>query len=360
MATMKTFFVLATVFWVCGTSWASEDDNPSIVFPEGVVNQVSDRPWCTVDQLLPRELPEGVGASPEWSTYEVDHPYGCDCSFFRARYYCPSDENTGYREWIPRSISERTCRSVSHSDLIRGPLPPDFKVLIYGNSHIRQVIEGMMCMFKDRVVTKRVRYYLQAMYGRETDEPTVSGDTVCRGCGRLDRDVLVDHGCMDEKLSTDGCLCTDNTAEFHFDNGAVLHYHMAGTEENKSLSDSLGSHGNVTWSWYDAVFANRGNNPPLSTESVLKAAVELQEASVPFFWMNQYSGVGDLGDWDDEQRLRFRSSGAKHVKIDSMTRGMKDLTKGSIEDTEDPHFCLPGPPDEMAVLLIRMMWALVV
>eukprot|EP00903_Cladosiphon_okamuranus_P018355 g16886.t1 len=155
-------------------------------------------------------------------------------------------------------------------DLRQTPLPPTFKVLVYGNSHLRQVVEAMMCMFHEKVKTQRVMF--------------------------------------------------------------------------------LGT----------SVFANQGNLPVLSHAAVLAAAAELHEASVPFFWLNQYQGGGDVGTWGELEKSRFEASGAKHVRIDAMTRGMDNLTKGAVENNSpgDLHFCLPGPPDEMALLLLKMMWAI--
>lgn len=337
--------LLALSIW---TPAASKDD-PTLF---------TENRWCTPDDLLPLHVPDESLVSPEWSTESlIVPPYGCDCSFFRARYFCPDLGDEGYPAWVPRSVSQGSCKDIPRPDLQKDPLPPNSRVLFYGNSHLRQVIEGMMCMFKDKVETKYVRYYGEGTADRADNEREVSGDSVCRGCVPSDRDVLLDHGCMSEDVSKEGCLCTDNHAEFNFENGATLHYFMAATEENKSLSDSLPPHGNVSWSWYDAVFANQGNHPPLSPKAVVKASSELKEASVPFFWLNTYEGGGDPSKWEYRHMSSFQDSGARSVKIDSMTHGMTALTKGEVEDTDDPHFCLPGPPDEMSLLLVKIMWA---
>lgn len=335
---------------------ASGGGGPSVTLSYEARNQTSVSRWCTADELLPRPPPnESSVISPEWSTESsVEPPYGCDCTFYKTRYFCPDLGAEGYPVWRPQAVADGVCRSITRSDLRQAPLPPNFKVLLYGNSYVRQVVEAMMCMFHDKVATKRVSYHVD---GRDGDERTVQGDAVCRECWG-GRDVLRDRGCISEDDEKEGCRCNDDHAEFKFENGAVVHYFFANTEASKSLSDSLPPHGNASWSWYDAVFANEGNPPTLSSESVVAASAELQAASVPFFWLNTYEGGGEVSKWEHSQRSRFEDSGAKHFKIDAMVLGMRNLTKGAIEGSPDPHFCLPGPPDEMSLLMAKMVWAL--
>lgn len=157
-------------------------------------------------------------------------------------------------------------------------------------------------------------------------------------------------------------------------NGAIVHYYFSHRDENKRVWDALGIHNKVPyWSHYDAVFANSGNEPYMSEESILTSAFELQHAAVPFFWLSQYDGVGDINGWGASNVSRFHESGARYVDIRSMTHGLRSFTKGAVESVEknkenvgdtfglhdggDPHFCLPGPPDEMALLLLKLMWA---
>ncbi|CAN0502780.1 unnamed protein product, partial [Scytosiphon promiscuus] len=51
------------------------------------------------------------------------------------------------------------------------------------------------------------------------------------------------------------------------------------------------------------------------------------------------------------------ASGAIYVDIYSMVKGMEAWTKGAVEGELDPHYCLPGLPDELAVLLLKIVWA---
>ena len=170
--------------------------------------------------------------------------------------------------------------------------------------------------------------------------------------------------------------CSDDIGEFFIANGATVHYYFAHHDENKSVWDAVPFHHQVPyWSHYDAVFANSGNHPYMSEESVLISAFELQQAAVPFFWLSQYDGAGDINEWEASKVSRFHESGARYVDVRSMTHGLRSLTRGAVESGEktkesnaeddrfvehaggDPHFCLPGPPDEMALLLLKLMWA---
>lgn len=41
-----------------------------------------------------------------------------------------------------------------------------------------------------------------------------------------------------------------------------------------------------------------------------------------------------------------------------MVKGMEAWTKGAVENKNDKHsYCLQGPPDEIAVLAIKLLWA---
>ena len=64
--------------WVVGSSLASVE-----FWSDG--SSTGDRS-CTVDELLPRTLTADGSVSAEWSGGTVTQPpYGCDCTFYRAR-----------------------------------------------------------------------------------------------------------------------------------------------------------------------------------------------------------------------------------------------------------------------------------
>lgn len=108
---------------------------------------------------------------------------------------------------------------------------------------------------------------------------------------------------------------------------------------------------------YDVVFMNAGNSPSLSTQMAIKSAIQVQAAGTPFFWLSTYDGVGRMLQWSHDEKTRFFASRARYVDIHSMMRGMQAWTKGAVEGIDDPHYCLPGPPNEIAVLLLQIVWA---
>lgn len=61
---------------------------------------------------------------------------GAECSV--CRYFCP-DGRTDYPSWSPKAVADKECTPVSQDVLDKQPFPPGASVLIYGNSHLRQV-----------------------------------------------------------------------------------------------------------------------------------------------------------------------------------------------------------------------------
>lgn len=64
-----------------------------------------------------------------------------------------------------------------------------------------------------------------------------------------------------------------------------------------------------------------------------------------------------MSQWTIDQKTRFFASRARYVDIQSMMRGLQAWTKGAVEGVNDPHYCLPGPPNEIALLLVKIVWA---
>lgn len=70
-------------------------------------------------------------------------PPPTSCRFFRPlppprSYHCPNLDTDGYPRWMPRQESSGACNSKTKKALELDPLPPGFKALFYGNSHLRQ------------------------------------------------------------------------------------------------------------------------------------------------------------------------------------------------------------------------------
>lgn len=53
-------------------------------------------------------------------------------------YHCPNLGKDGYPKWNPPNVSSGSCKPKDVETLKQEPFPPGFKVLFFGNSHIRQ------------------------------------------------------------------------------------------------------------------------------------------------------------------------------------------------------------------------------
>ncbi|CAM9228701.1 unnamed protein product [Ectocarpus sp. 13 AM-2016] len=230
----------------------------------------------------------------------------------------------------------------------------------------RKTLEAILCLFQKDVVSKKLRF-VSATNATETAYLEVPGDTPCRACSvwTLFKDTLLNSGCIGggggEHDGDEACRCDDDHGEFFFSNGAVVHFYFANHDEDKSIADALTPHDKKDFSYYTAVFANPGNKPSVEADAMLDAAFELQAAGVPFFWLSTYEGKGDPQRWNSRQReTDFPGSGAKFVRVVDMVQGLHRLTRKVVERTveDDPHFCMPGPPDEVGILLLKLLWAL--
>eukprot|EP00903_Cladosiphon_okamuranus_P013058 g12180.t1 len=157
------------------------------------------------------------------------------------------------------------------------PLPPGFKVLFYGNSHVRQAVEAILCIYL------RGRPYVEAE------------------------------------------RCDDDHSEFFFSNGAVAHFFFANDAANKTVSDALAPHQAAAegFSYFDAVFANEGNKPPIGMDAVLDAAFELRD-------LGYIRREGDPKGWSEQQEADFRASGARLVRVGDMARGLEGFTRNIV------------------------------
>lgn len=140
------------------------------------------------------------------------------------------------------------------------------------------------------------------------------------------------------------------------DNNSTVHYYFAHQEFKKSLEDAL-QHFGTSFSDYDGVFANVGNDPIMPTTSVINAAQNLDEAGVPLFWLSTYDGEGDVQAWSAEDRQAFDDASARYIPVHNMMNTMGRFTRGVAEDRDDDHFCLPGPPNEVGLLALKLIWA---
>lgn len=152
--------------------------------------------------------------------------------------------------------------------------------------------------------------------------------------------------------------CCDDQAVFEFDNDVTVHYWFANTESNKTVEHAFEKFG-VSVSDYDVVVANSGNKPPMETENVIASAQHFHRVGVEFLWLTTYDGVGDVRDWELDDQEAFVAAKGNLVPVHDMMESMGNFTRGAAKRSEDEHFCLPGPPDELGLLVLQLIWALV-
>lgn len=151
--------------------------------------------------------------------------------------------------------------------------------------------------------------------------------------------------------------CDDNLGVFEFANGSTLHYYFAHKEEDKAIEDALEAHG-TDYGDYHAVFANAGNKPRLEPLMMIAAACKFGAHGVPFFFQSVYEGQGDIRELTPAQKRQFDESDAFFIPVSEMMKSLERFTKGFVEDELNPHYCMPGPPDEIGLLFLRLVWAL--
>ena len=109
---------------------------------------------------------------------------------------------------------------------------------------------------------------------------------------------------------------------------------------------------------YDVVVANSGNKPVTDTEHVIASAQLFHRVGVKFLWLTTYDGVGNVRDWELDDQEAFVAAKGNLVPVHDMMETMEDFTVGAALGSHDEHFCLPGPPDEVGLLVLRLIWAL--
>lgn len=150
--------------------------------------------------------------------------------------------------------------------------------------------------------------------------------------------------------------CDDNVGEYEFLNGAKVQFYFAHRTENKTLSDALHVR-DTMFEDYDIILGNAGNPPSMRMASLMESAREIRAAGVPFIWLSTYDGIGNVKKLTDADRAEFFGLGAKFIPVHEMVEGFVNLTKGVVEHEVNNHYCMPGPPNELGLLFLRIIWA---
>lgn len=144
---------------------------------------------------------------------------------------------------------------------------------------------------------------------------------------------------------------------FELDDNTVIHYFFAAENVNKSIDIAFSQFGTSPEDYDFAVF-NAGNIPVMPADEAVASAQRIHQAKGSFVWLATYDGEGDVRSWSPEQQQAFLATDAKFIAVNSMMKSVVDFTRGAAEGISDGHFCLPGPPDELGLLLRQVIWAL--
>lgn len=212
-----------------------------------------------------------------------------------------------------------------------------------------------MCLYADKVVRRKVQFL--NMFSRFRTEASLLPETQCRGCLRGHSDTLVDHSCLAKKDAYRAVRCCDDRGEYELCDGVTVHYHFANNDNNKSVEQALEDF-DTSFADYDFIIANAGNTPRMHTDRAVRAAQLSHDAGASFIWLTTYNGIGDVGKWTAEDRQAFAAANVTYIPVHDMMESMINFTTGVAKGTQNTHFCLPGPPDELGVFLLELIWAL--
>lgn len=163
--------------------------------PQMAVN--NEPPACTVEQLVGHS---GAHQPGGWviATNETRPSYGCSCPYFKARYFCPHlSEKQHHYVWQPHSVAGGECTPTAVTLLMEDLFPPGFTTFIFGNSHLRQPMEALMCQFSDQIVTRNASVMTSS---GESKQQLIGLDEQCRGFSHQGHDDLLNK-CFDAQTS---------------------------------------------------------------------------------------------------------------------------------------------------------------
>lgn len=327
---------------------------------------------CTANDLLPgfgRDYVNGwVHAKSSGDIPTAGLPtYNCTCPYMKAGYFCPHS-TLDYPRWDPPAVTDGKCDAVADRLLASEPFPPNTNVLFYGNSHMRQVVESIVCMYNPALMERRAcTQSMNPIFFKPSSNEKYKGSYRKVGLTRqckgfygegYHRRWVEEAPCFRHAQAETAFRCDDSQSEHVFKNKAKMHYYFAHQQLNKSVSDALELFGTAA-SDYDMVFVNCGNYPSMTAERVIETARLFNDVGVPFIWMTTYEGgPTDVSNWDEASRNAFFEANGKQMSINRMVSATQQYRMRAVEKNGDPHFCLPGPPNEMARLLLKTAWAI--
>lgn len=154
--------------------------------------------------------------------------------------------------------------------------------------------------------------------------------------------------------------CSDDTASFQFRNGASVHYRFSDqTVLHKNIDTEIAYMG-LDSANVDVVISNAGNGENMPFWSLRKAAKGMLGSGKLILWLSTF--YNGRGIYTGSQSKTLADLGVVQFDLSMMMRTslqpIRELSCHVVESRQDDtHYCMPGPPDELGILLARIVWA---
>lgn len=209
-----------------------------------------------------------------------------------------------------------------------------------------------MCQFSDQITSKEV------FMDTENTSKIIDVNEQCRGMSTTGQEDLLSYACIDPSNDPEAFRCKDDVSSFWFRNDAVWHYQYssnvdAGVYKNIDRQIEIL---NLDPGSIDVVVANCGNGTPLTYESLLSTAQGFSGSGTLIIWLTTYTGSGKF---NEDEMHTLEALGVVQVDLGVMLsdRRAEELRVATVEEKPDGHYCLPGPPDEVSILILQIIWA---
>ena len=359
--------------------------------------------------------PYSTGSSPHY----YDGPFSLtqSCRNLKFRYYCSSyvTKTHHFDEWSMSLHSEDLHNSSALQVLsalqnewnfynydiqenivtrLRSEkkifLKPNLNILFYGNSYLKQILLGFICMLRQIDANSvNMQFNIEYCNGTETHDTIQFDKMFCldstieliqfenhRRWNGLHLKNSFLHDIFRTQFTNLGvCRCYYQHATFELFNNVTLHYITAHDDANKSVFESVKEFkiDNID---FDVIVFNTGNPPHyVVADMLLYDLINLRHTEKPFIWHSAW--------WVNQVRANRSDSNRKvreaNETIELIMKGLQplrdkfpnllyissrrrrrlmnvDLIHALCErDTFPCHFCNPGLPEHHAINLLHLI-----
>lgn len=154
--------------------------------------------------------------------------------------------------------------------------------------------------------------------------------------------------------------CDDDISSVSFRNGARVFFRFSDISiRNKQIEREMRSMG-LDPTDVDVIISNSGNGEKMTFESLRTTAQNFRGSGKLILWLSNYFHVTSL--FEGQQARTLADLGVVQFDMSKVMRHTLHPNEKSycqvVENRQlDTHYCMPGPPDELGILLARMVWA---